>query len=103
VTALFSNGLHVISIGLVQIISFSIFWLVLYVCSSRFCCDGLCVKAMAFGGEAASGGQLELPAVHGACQNAIFYVSEAREVSFQVGATALNAITMALPQLLCWR
>jgi len=58
---------------------------------------------MAFGGEATSGGQLELPAVHGACENAIFYVSKAREVSFQVGATALNAITMALPQLLCWR
>ena len=96
-TALFSERLYLIAIRLVPITALYI------ICSSHFFYDGLRVESVAIRGKAASGGQLELPAVHGACQNAIFYVSKAREVSFQVGTTALDAITMALPQLLCWR
>ncbi len=47
-----------------------------------------------------SGGQLELPAMHGAGEDAVLDFGEASQVGFQMGAAALDAVAVAFPQLL---
>src|ERR1700730_7640362 len=58
------------------------------------------VQRMSLRGQTASGGKLELPAVHGQCQHPVLDFGEARQVGFQVRAAALDAVTVALPELL---
>src|SRR2546421_7311672 len=62
--------------------------------------DGLRVEWMSLRSQAATGGQLELPAVHGAGEDAVLNFGEAGQVGFQMGAAALDAIAVAFPQLL---
>jgi len=59
--------------------------------------NGLRIKPVSFRGEAAASSQLELPAMHGTCEHAIFYMGEARQVGLQVGTAALDAVAMAFP------
>src|SRR2546423_12930382 len=54
---------------------------------------------MAFRGQAAPGCQFKLPAVHRACQDTVLYLCEARQIGFQMWAAPLDAIAIALPQL----
>ena len=58
------------------------------------------IEWMALGSEAAPGSQFKLPAMHCAGQHAVLDAGEARQVGFEVGAAALDAIAVALPQLL---
>src|SRR5260370_26441022 len=60
----------------------------------------LSVEWMSLGSQTSSGGELELPAMHGAGQHAVFEFGEARQVCFQVRAAALDAVAVALPELL---
>src|SRR5215469_10770388 len=55
------------------------------------------------GGEAAPGGQLELPTVHGAGEDAVFDMTKAREIGLHVRAAALHTVAVHLPELLLRR
>src|SRR5947209_8630284 len=55
---------------------------------------------MSLRSQAATGGQLELPAVHGAGEDAVLDFGEAGQVGFQVGAAPLDTVAVAFPQLL---
>jgi hypothetical protein len=65
-----------------------------------FLLDRLRIKRMTFRCEAAPCGQFKLPAMHRACQDTVLDMSKASEICFQVRATALDAVTVAFPELL---
>src|SRR5258708_4978255 len=58
------------------------------------------VERMALRGQAASGFQIELPAMHRAGQYAVLNFCKARQVGLEMRTAALNAIAVALPELL---
>ena len=51
-------------------------------------------------GQAFAGGDVELPAVEGAGEDAVLDLAEAGQVGLQVRAAALDAVAAALPGLL---
>ena len=65
-----------------------------------FLVNGLGIERVAFRGQAASGCQFKLPAVHCAGQDAVLYFGEAGQVGFEMGAAALDAIAVAFPELI---
>src|SRR5947207_15333602 len=54
-------------------------------------------------GEALAGGQLELPAMHSTGEDALLYLAETCKVGLEMWTAALDAVAIALPELLLRR
>src|SRR5437899_2511687 len=58
---------------------------------------------MTFGGQAATGLQIELPTMHRTGQHSLLNFAKTRQIGLEVGTTALDAIPVTFPELLIRR
>ena len=72
-------------------------------CWSAVFGETLGVELAVVRGEALAGGQLELPAMHGTGEDAVLYLAKTCKIGLEMWTAALDAVAIALPELLLRR